>query len=101
MNCGKQFPFQAIGRCKVIVFQFILIKDMFLNLIRPKYHMITIQLALIDTNLNCRNIGEINKYDFQTKTEAVFKARKGLRACSTHSPQSIPEAFWMTSPACS
>ncbi len=23
-------------------------------------------------------LGEINKYDFQTKTEAVFKAEKGL-----------------------
>ena len=26
------------------------------------------------------NIGEINKYDFHTKADAVFKARKGLDA---------------------
>ena len=35
------------------------------------------------TDLNqetSENIGEINKYDFQTDTEAVFKARKGIDA---------------------
>ena len=35
------------------------------------------------TDMNAQStdvVGEINKYDFQTKTEAVFKARKGLDA---------------------
>ncbi|HCK71962.1 MAG TPA: Fe-S cluster assembly protein SufB, partial [Planctomycetaceae bacterium] len=32
----------------------------------------------IQTGDDNQSIGEINKYDFQTDTEAVFKARKGI-----------------------
>ena len=31
-----------------------------------------------DKNAEAESIGEINKYDFRTETEAVFKSQKGL-----------------------
>ncbi len=41
-------------------------------------------------------VGEINKYDFHTKTEAVFKARKGLDADIVHQISDMKdEPDWM------
>ena len=31
-----------------------------------------------EKNAEAESLGEINKYDFRTETEAVFKAQKGL-----------------------
>ena len=49
------------------------------------------------TDLNTANeIGEINKFDFQTETEAVFKARKGLdREIVTQISEMKGEPDWM------
>ena len=42
------------------------------------------------------SLGEINKYDFQTKTDAVFKAEKGLNADIVNQISSMKEEpQWM------
>ena len=52
--------------------------------------------AQLDTAAKKDRIGEINKYDFRTKTKAVFKARKGLNAQIVHQISDIKdEPDWM------